>query len=94
MNGTEIVPSIFDVPKDAKLSTEQLAEALYEGSPHLEFLMHNLARQYRDPKAVLPPWCGQSDSAKDFSRGVATLMIKFSLEGHFTAYKNEEDTNG
>ena len=94
MNGTEIIPSIFDVPKDAKLSTEELAEALYEGSPHLEGLMQKLAQSYRGPGVVVPPWYGQSDNCKDFFKSVATLLIKFSLEGHFTAYKNEEDTNG
>lgn len=91
---TEIIRSVFDQPRDKKLTVEELAEALYEGSPHLEFLMHNLAKQYGDPEGVLPPWYGQSQTAKDFWRSVAILCIKFAMEGQYVKYKNEESEHG
>ena len=84
---TEIIESVFDKPIDFKLSQEELAEALYSGSPHLEFLMDKLARHHRESTAVLPPWCAQPDSCKDFFRDVSRTMIKFSIEGDYIYYK-------
>lgn len=91
---TDIIDSVFDRPRDAKLSVEELAEALYEGAPHLEFLMHNLARQYGDPKGMLPPWYAQNDQCKDLFRSVAILLVKYAISGGYKLYKEESESNG
>ena len=86
---TEIIPSVFDVPKETKLTIEELAEALYEGTPHLEFLMHKMARQYTDPGTVLPPWCAQNDNCKDFWRLIAVNIQEYAIKGGYRKYKEE-----
>lgn len=87
---TDIIESVFDRPKEEKLSVEHLAEALYEGSPHLEFLMHKLARQYGEPGAILPHWLAQSEECKDFWRSVAVLAVRYAIEGKYKKVKEEK----
>lgn len=38
--------SVLSEPHDKKLSVEELAEALYEGTPHLQNLAEKLVRQH------------------------------------------------
>lgn len=38
--------SVMKIPVDQKLTVKQLAEALYEGTPHLQNLAETMARQH------------------------------------------------
>lgn len=90
---TEIIKSVFDKPRDAKLTIEELAEALYEGSPHLEFLAHKLCRDYRDPKAILPPWYAQAEHEKDFWRHTTLMIVKHIMDAHYVRYQEDQEEN-
>lgn len=88
---TTIIPTVFDRDKGEKLTVEELAEALYEGSPHLEYLMHVLAKQYGKSETGLPPYHAQNEISRDFWRGIALAIIKHVIEGK---YNREAITNG
>ena len=54
----------------AKLTVDQLAEALYEGLPHLQNLAEKLARQHGQAQA-LTFYGMNSDDVRNFWRGIA-----------------------
>lgn len=63
----------------AKLTVDQLAEALYEGTPHLQNLAEKLARQHG--KAGALTFYGMtSDDVRNFWRGLAKQMIEHATE--------------
>lgn len=59
---------------NAKLTVDQLAEALYEGTPHLQNLAEKLARQHGQAGA-LTFYGMMSDDVRNFWRGLAEQMI-------------------
>lgn len=60
-----------------KLTVDQLAEALYEGTPHLQNLAEKLARQHG--KAGALTFYGlMSDDVRNFWRGIARQLIDHS----------------
>ena len=64
---------------NAKLTTDQLAEALYEGTPHLQNLAEKLARQHGKAGA-LTFYSMMSDDVRNFWRGIAQQIIDHSSE--------------
>lgn len=63
----------------AKLTLDQLAEALYEGTPHLQNLAEKLARQHG--KAGALSFYGlMGDDVQNFWRGIAKQIIDHAAE--------------
>lgn len=64
---------------NAKLTIDQLAEALYEGTPHLQNLAEKLARQHG--KAGALTFYGlMGDDVRNFWRGIAKQMIDHAAQ--------------
>lgn len=63
----------------AKLTTDQLAEALYEGLPHLRNLAEKLACQH-GAAGALTFYGMMSDDVQNFWRGIAQQMIDHAKE--------------
>lgn len=63
----------------AKLSIDQLAEALYEGTPHLQNLAEKLARQHGKAGA-LSFYHLMGDDVQNFWRGIARQIVEHSAE--------------
>ena len=77
MNNTESVLTISDL--NAKLTVDQLAEALYEGTPHLANLAEKLARQHGKAGA-LTFYSMMSEDVRNFWRQLAQQMITHAAE--------------
>lgn len=72
--------SVLTVPDhNAKLTVNQLAEALYEGTPHLQNLAEKLARQHGKAKA-LTFYGMMSEDVRNFWRGLAKQMIDHAAQ--------------
>ena len=72
--------SVLVVPDlDTKLTVSQLAEALYEGTPHLQNLAEKLARQHGQAGA-LTFYGMMGDDVRNFWRGIAKQMIDHAAE--------------
>jgi hypothetical protein len=66
--------TVMDKPHDAELTVDELAEALYEGTPHLQNLAEKLARQHGQAGALtFYAWMGQD--VQNFYRGIAKQLI-------------------
>ena len=64
---------------NAKLTVSQLAEALYEGTPHLQNLAEKLARQHG--KAGALTFFGMmGDDVQNFWRSIAQQMIDHAAQ--------------
>jgi hypothetical protein len=63
----------------AKLTVDQLAEALYEGTPHLQNLAEKLARQHGHAGA-LTFYGLMGDDVRNFWRGIAKQLIDHATE--------------
>ena len=59
---------------NAQLTISQLAEALYEGTPHLQNLAEKLARQH-GAAGALTFYGMMGDDVQNFWRGIAKQMI-------------------
>lgn len=66
--------SVFTKEREDKLSVEELAEALYEGTPHLSNLAEKLARQHGQAQA-LSFFHMMGDDIKNFYMGIAQQLI-------------------
>lgn len=64
---------------NAKLTVSQLAEALYEGTPHLQNLAEKLARQH-SPAGALTFYSMMSEEVRNFWRGIAKQMIDHAAQ--------------
>jgi hypothetical protein len=64
---------------NAKLTVNQLAEALYEGTPHLQNLAEKLARQHGQAGA-LSFYGLMGDDVQNFYRGIAKQLIDHAKE--------------
>lgn len=64
---------------DDKLTVDQLAEALYEGSPHLQNLAEKLARQHGKASA-LSFYSLMGPTIRNFWRGIAQQLIDHAKE--------------
>lgn len=62
-----------------KLTADQLAEALYEGTPHLQNLAEKLARQHGKAQA-LTFYSMMGDDVQNFWRGIAQQLIDHAAE--------------
>ena len=63
----------------AKLTVDQLAESLYEGTPHLQNLAEKLARQHGKAGA-LTFYGMMGDDVQNFWRGIARQLIDHAKE--------------
>lgn len=64
---------------NAKLTLDQLAEALYEGTPHLQNLAEKLARQHGQAGA-LTFYGMMSEDIRNFWRGIAKQLTEHAAE--------------
>lgn len=62
-----------------KLTLNQLAEALYEGTQHLHNLAEKLAKQHGEAKA-LSFYALMGDDIRNFWRGIAKQLVDHSKE--------------
>lgn len=63
----------------AKLTIDQLAEALYEGTPHLQNLAEKTARQHGKAQA-LSFFALMGDDIRNFWRGIAKQIVDHASE--------------
>lgn len=70
---------LYENNRDAKLTISQLAEALYEGTPHLQNLAEKLARQHGEAGA-LTFYGMMGDDVQNFWRGIAKQLIDHAKE--------------
>jgi len=68
---------LHQLPKDAKLTIDQLACALYEGTPHIGNLAEKLARQYGKAN-TLSFYDLMDNEIKNFWRTIALQIIEHS----------------
>jgi hypothetical protein len=66
-------------PSDAKLTVDELANCLYEGTPHLQNLAEKLARQHGKAGALSFYGLMGAD-VQNFWRGIAKQIIDHSKE--------------
>ncbi len=66
-------------PKDKKLTVNELAEALYEGTPHLQNLAEKLARQHGKAGA-LSFYSMMGEEIQNFWRSIAKQLIDHARE--------------
>ncbi len=72
--------SVLEIRDHAtKLTISQLAEALYEGTPHLQNLAEKLARQHGQAGA-LSFYGLMGDDVQNFWRGIAKQIIDHAAE--------------
>jgi hypothetical protein len=71
--------TVLKLPHDAKLSVDELAESLYEGTPHLQNLAEKLARQHGKAGA-LSFYSMMGDDVQNFWRGIAKQLIDHAAE--------------
>lgn len=72
--------SVMKQPHTAKLSVQQLAESLYEGTPHLQNLAEKLARQHGQECEALTFFHMMGDDIKNFYMGIAQQLIDHAKE--------------
>lgn len=77
MNMDDSVLAVKD--RRAKLTISQLAEALYEGTPHLQNLAETLARQHGKAGA-LSFFALMGDDVRNFWRGIAKQIVDHASE--------------
>lgn len=78
MNSNDSVMRVRDYA--AKLSVRQLAEALYEGTPHLQNLAEKLARQHGKECQALTFFGMMGEDIQNFWMGIAQQMIDHAKE--------------
>lgn len=76
---TTVYQGLMAKPHDAKLSTEELACALYEGTPHLQNMAEKLARQHGKAGA-LSFYDLMGDDVQNLYRQVAGMLIAHASE--------------
>lgn len=65
---------------NAKLSLDELAEALYEGTPHLQNLAEKLARQHGQDVGALSFYQMMGDDIQNFWRSIAKQLTDHAAE--------------
>ncbi len=71
--------SVMNKPREDKLTVDELAEALYEGTPHLQNLAEKLARQHGKADA-LSFYSMMGTEVQNFWRGIAKQLIDHAKE--------------
>lgn len=71
--------SVMLKDKEAKLSIDELAEALYEGTPHLSNLAEKLARQHGKAGA-LSFYGMMGEDVQNFWKGIAKQLIDHAAQ--------------
>lgn len=74
-----MIHTVFHVPHQEKLTLDQLAEALYEGTPHLANLAEKLAREHGKAEA-LSFYHLMGEDVRNFWRGIAKQLIEHAAE--------------
>ncbi len=72
--------SVMRIDRKAKLTVKQLAEALYEGTPHLQNLAENLARQHGQGCQALTFFGMMGEDVQNFWMGIAQQIIDHAKE--------------
>jgi len=70
--------TVMNQPRDKKLTPIELAEALYEGTPHLSNLAETLARQHGQKCEALSFFALMSDREQIFWLDIANQIIEHS----------------
>ncbi len=76
---TNVFESLTAKSHHAKLTTDELACALFEGMPHLQNLAENLARQHSKAGA-LAFYDMMGDDVQNFWRGIAKQLIEHASQ--------------
>lgn len=76
---SSIKRSVMTKSREETLSVDDLAEALYEGTPHLQNLAEKLAREHGQADALCF-YRMQDDDVQNFWRGIARQLIDHSRE--------------
>ena len=71
--------SVMNKPREDKLTVDELAEALYKGTPHLQNLAEKLARQHGKADA-LSFYSMMGTEVQNFWRGIAKQLIDHAKE--------------
>lgn len=74
------VKSVMREPRDKKLSVMELAEALYEGTPHLQNLAEKLARQHGTGCQALTFFGMMDEDVHNFYMHIAQQLIDHAKE--------------
>lgn len=69
--------TVATLPRETVLTVDQLAEALYEGTPHVQNLAEKLARQHGKADA-LTFYTMMGENVRNFWRGIAHQLIDHS----------------
>jgi hypothetical protein len=72
--------TVMREPRDKKLSVMELAEALYEGTGHLQNLAEKLARQHGNGCQALTFFGMMGPDVKNFWMGIAQQLIDHAKE--------------
>lgn len=72
--------TVMREPKDKKLSVRELAEALYEGTPHLQNLAEKLARQHGTGCQALTFFNMMGEDIQNFYMHIAQQLIDHAKE--------------
>ena len=76
---SDIMLRLFKKEREAKLTLDELACALYEGSPHVQNLAEKLARTHGQAQA-LTFYDMMGDDVQNFWRGIAKQLIDHAKE--------------
>ena|SRR6185312_3004719 len=77
----EVKHSVMQIhDHNAKLTVKQLAEALYEGTPHLQNLAEKLARQHGQRCQALTFFGMMGEDIQNFWMGIAQQIIDHAKE--------------
>lgn len=72
--------SVMLQSRTAKLTVKQLAEALYEGTPHLHNLAETLARQHGNECQALTFFSMMGEDVQNFWLGIAQQLVDHAKE--------------
>lgn len=72
--------TVMNQPKDKKLSVKELAEAMYEGTQHVQNLAEKLARQHGDGCQALTYFNMMGEDIQNFWMGIAQQLIDHAKE--------------
>lgn len=72
--------TVMRLPKDQKLTVKQLAEALYEGTQHVQNLAEKLARQHGNGCEALTFFGMMGEDIQNFWMGIAQQIIDHAKE--------------
>ena len=78
--GLDYITKLHAIKQGDKLDVDELACALYEGTPHLQNLAENMARKYGKECQALSFFDMMGEDVQNFWRGIARQIIEHSKE--------------